>query len=419
MQAKPSTEIQIISAGIALTYLFYLTGTLYVFGSVVGWMVLFIFVLRSYVEGRSVTLSALPITLFIWIFGMGMMLVALLVAHAEFRLGTGQTIKSSIGWAKGWALLALFLFLGAILPIKTAIISRACCILASQTLLFVPVSIAGVVVGLDGPLYLSPLKAIGGPISTFEVNLFGMNPETGKPRWPFFAPWAPAAGLVSCLYLVICSQEKDKFWRRAGISGAVVMCLLCQSRAGWAVFLAIIPALYVYNRISLPAALLVLGTGLSMVIMLGQPVIEHVLDIHQQIKDARPDSTRVRNDLATIALQRWESEAPIWGHGIVEPGPKIVEFMPIGSHHSWYGLLFVKGIVGLVSFAIPMFFTFFYLMLFAGKCEKKWASLLILFVITCYSFFENIEILAYLLWPALIWVGITLNPTKDLENSHE
>ncbi|MCG8673130.1 MAG: hypothetical protein MI867_27320, partial [Pseudomonadales bacterium] len=80
MQAKPSTEIQIISAGIALTYLFYLTGTLYVFGSVVGWMVLIIFVLRNYVEGKSVTLSSLPVTLFIWIFGMGMMLVALLVA---------------------------------------------------------------------------------------------------------------------------------------------------------------------------------------------------------------------------------------------------------------------------------------------------------------------------------------------------
>ena len=34
------------------------------------------------------------------------------------------------------------------------------------------------------------------------------------------------------------------------------------------------------------------------------------------------------------------------GTRIVERGPHLVEFMPIGSHHTWYSLLFVKGSSG-------------------------------------------------------------------------
>lgn len=118
-------------------------------------------------------------------------------------------------------------------------------------------------------------------------------------------------------------------------------------------------------------------------------------------------------------MQRWESEAPIWGHGIVEAGPKIVEHMPIGSHHSWYGLLFVKGAVGLAALAIPILLTFINLTLTAVTDQKSWASYLIMFVFVSYSFFENIEILAYLLWPALLWVGITLNPLKETGDYNE
>ena len=44
----------------------------------------------------------------------------------------------------------------------------------------------------------------------------------------------------------------------------------------------------------------------------------------------------------------------IWGHGTVERGPHIVEYMPIGSHHTWNGLLFVKGMVGYAGLAVPM-----------------------------------------------------------------
>jgi hypothetical protein len=34
-------------------------------------------------------------------------------------------------------------------------------------------------------------------------------------------------------------------------------------------------------------------------------------------------------------------------------------------------------------------------------------------VIVSYSFFENLEILSYLYWPALFWIGIAFNPLKN------
>ena len=44
-----------------------------------------------------------------------LVLVALWAGHMNWGLGVGKTIKSTIGWAKGWALLALFPAAGAIL----------------------------------------------------------------------------------------------------------------------------------------------------------------------------------------------------------------------------------------------------------------------------------------------------------------
>ena len=62
----------------------------------------------------------------------------------------------------------------------------------------------------------------------------------------------------------------------------------------------------------------------------------------------------MRAALASIAYHRWVTEAPVFGHGIVERGPHLVQYMPIGSHHTWHGLLFVKGAVGFLGLAIPL-----------------------------------------------------------------
>ncbi len=59
-------------------------------------------------------------------FGVLVMLVTLWVGHLQLNLGTGETIKSTIGWAKGWALAALFPLAGAVLPIRREPLMRRC-----------------------------------------------------------------------------------------------------------------------------------------------------------------------------------------------------------------------------------------------------------------------------------------------------
>ncbi len=414
-----NAEERIVWTGITCTYLFYLTGTLYVVGALIGWALFAIMLLRVYVKGKLPCRASVPVIIWIWIAGMLCMLVALLVAHADYNMSVGQTIKSTIGWAKGWALLALTPLLGAIASVRPQVVIRACCVLASQSIVFLIIGFALAIIGFDGQLYVSPLKAVGGPISTFEVNLFGLNPETGKPRWPFFAPWAPAAGLLSCMFLIICQHETSRFWRRAGVLGALVMCLFCQSRTGWIIFILLIPGLMMFRIIRQPAWIIAMGVGLSCLFVFGGPVLEQVEQTHQDIKDSRPGSTRVRSTLASLAVQRWESEAMVWGHGVVERGPKMVEHMPIGSHHSWYGLLFVKGLVGLLALAVPMFITTLYLLVCAAFSRVALSALLIMFVFIGYSFYENLEILAYLFWPALLWLGIVSNPLKSSLFNHQ
>lgn len=415
-QVKPcSTEEKLIWFGLTLTYPLFSIGALYVMGSVVGWIIFSIVILRWYVQGKDKN-AVIPMIVWIWVVGCIFMFVALIIAHSNWDLGLGKTIKSSIGWAKGWALMPLFLFIGAFVEIKPSLIIRAICIVAFHSLIFAIISLIFYATGANGDLFISPLKAIGGPgESFFTVSFYGLNPETGAGRWRFFTPWAPAAGFMACIFLIFACQEKDRFWRNSGVLGSFVMCLLSQSRAGWVIYIALTPLCFLNKYFKNPMWLIVIGVIIPTVALLGEPIFTWLNNSYEDIKAARPDSTRVRNTLEVLALQRWEAEAPIWGHGIVERGPKIVESMPIGSHHTWYGLLFVKGIVGLLSLAIPLIITCLYLLLNSLKSPICYTATLMVIVFICYSFFENLEILSFLYWPALLWIGIALNPLKSGE----
>jgi hypothetical protein len=84
--------------------------------------------------------------------------------------------------------------------------------------------------------------------------------------------------------------------------------------------------------------------------------------------------------------------------------------MPIGTHNTWAGLLFVKGLVGLLALAVPMLATVATLLWRGSNPRYQLGSVgLGLILILClYSFGENLEILAYLYWPGVIVLGMAL-----------
>jgi ABC-type multidrug transport system fused ATPase/permease subunit len=203
-------------------------------------------------------------------------------------------------------------------------------------------------------------------------------------------------------------QEKNQKWRRLGLAGSVIMCFVCKSRMAQ-VCIVIIPLLTnVLSRLTKPRMLIGLGFASYLAGILSPSIIVAFENFWEAFKGARAGSTRVRMALKDIAIYRWKTEAPIWGHGVVEEGPHIVEHMPIGSHHSWAGLLFVKGIVGFMALAVPLGFSFIDLLIKSTDSRRPTAKvgLSIVMILFLYTFGENLEILVYLYWQGLLVMGI-------------
>lgn len=405
-------EERVVYWSIISTWVVWAAGGLYLLAPVVGWSLLAIAMTRRL--GLSRTKSALdksklPRGCSIWVAGMSTMAVCLLIGHADFNLGVDQTIKSLLGWMKGWALMAVFIYIGATMHIRPAVMYRATNKLGAQTLLLVPIFILAAFVHAQRPLYVSPLQFIGGPgPEFFTVELYGIEPESGAPRWRFFAPWAPAAAFVSNISFVFALYEKNIIWKTVGILSSLVVCLMTQSRMGLIAIPAVSFLTLTVSNVTRSFPLFT-ATAICMSIM---PFIDAVTvfitDSIQLFQNARASSSRVRSALQRIAIHRWWNEAPVWGHGIVERGSHLVEYMPIGSHHTWNGLLYVKGSVGLFALAVPMACTFLELAIKAQTDRVARAGLGVILAVIFYSFGENLEILAYLIWPGLIVTGTAM-----------
>jgi hypothetical protein len=405
-----SFEEKVLWHCIVWTYGYYLLGALYVLGPVVGWTLL----TR---QARKTGLVGVPLAIHIWVLGMVGMLLALIVAHADFNLGLGPMLKSAIGWAKGWALIPLFMIVGCS-KVRLEVLARASAFLGIQTICILPAVGLAWALGLPSQLYISPVSIIGGPgPEYFAVELYGISPDSGMPRWRLFAPWAPAIGMVMCVYFFLILNERDVRFRALGLLGTLLAILASSSRLGLLCIPIVAGATWIFLNIGRPVVLL----AASPLSLLGGLMMNQMVEIYEQVMHgfhgARADSSRVRATLGRIALDRWESEAVLWGHGAVEKGPHLVEYMPIGSHHTWFGLLFVKGLVGVVSLVIPLVWTFCVFIFHGDKTDELRTAFRILVLIFLYTFAENLEILSYLYWPGLVVIGIALKQTTRFKKA--
>ncbi|WP_191964854.1 O-antigen ligase family protein [Synechococcus sp. RSCCF101] len=402
---------------IVLTYPIYIIGGLYIVGSVLSWLLLLILLIKILGTENAQERPSIHWSLWVWIVAMLVMEVALLVGHTNFNFGTAQIIKSSIGWAKGWAALALYPLAGC-LRIRPQLLYRAGCIFAMHSIFwFVLCTVAFALKipppsGGEGLVYVSPLKALGGSgESFFQLTMYEIDPESGASRFRFFAPWAPAGGMVANTYLVMAIRERKLSWKLLGLLGTFLIAVGTKSRLGQLGYLVIPPITFFLSRASRPWMLFGLS-GVSYVMGFVFPTLKTALEnFYRDFKGQRAGSSAVRAALKEIAFYRWYKEAPIWGHGTVERGPKLVEHMPIGSHHTWAGLLFAKGIVGFLAFLVPVIVTLGVLLQKAWdqRHEHASAGIGIMVMVLLYTFAENMETLIYLYWPGAILLGIALN----------
>nr|WP_298927032.1 O-antigen ligase domain-containing protein [uncultured Erythrobacter sp.] len=420
----PQTPAErLIALSIVWTWPLWLVGGLYIVGPVLGWTLAAIVALSLYLgglpgsEGKP---AATPFAIKVWLAGMAAMLVILWIGHANFELGLAKTIKSSIGWAKGWALIALFPFAGAVLKVRPEVIYRAICKLGLYTLLVLPVFLVAPFVGLPELLWVSPLKVLGGAgPDYFAAQLYTIEPGAGRPRWQFFAPWSPAAGMIGVICVLLAAREPHVGWKSIGIAGGLALAVFSQSRLALVSLIVIAPIVWAAARMDRWWMWLLAAPAVLMLTIFGPFLIELADTAINEFSSARADSSRVRAILGRIAIDRWQTEAFWFGHGVVENGPHLVEYMPIGSHHSWFGLLFVKGLLGAFALAIPLMVTAGILLKRSMRSNDAQTGLCMVLVLVLYSFGENLEILAYLYWPALVIIGAALVPASTAACSED
>ncbi len=414
MTIRPENPAErIVWTTLVWTWPFYAIGALYVVGPVLAWLLAGLAALSLYL-GPAIrrdlrATGPVPGLIWLWFLGMALMLFALWVGHLNWGLGTGKIIKSSIGWAKGWALLALFPLAGAVLPIRREVLIRAQCIVGLWTLALAPLLLAAPYLGLPERIFTSPLKAVGGPgPEYFTVFLYTFDPSSWTARWQFYAPWSPFAAILGILMVLFALEEHQRKWMLIGVCAGVLMILASKSRMGLVGLVACTMAPRLLPLIAKSSMWFAISAITASAAVWGAFAYDMAIAAVRGFKGARADSTRVRETLQRIAWERWQSDAVWFGHGTVQPGPHLVEYMPIGSHHTWYALLFVKGVIGFMAFLVPFLVHFAFVIVDTIHHARGRLPLGILLTFLLLSFGENIEIEVYLMWPALVMLGCHL-----------
>ncbi|MBW4650079.1 MAG: O-antigen ligase family protein [Kastovskya adunca ATA6-11-RM4] len=361
----------------------------------------------------------IPFGVWLWVICMLMMEVTIIANHLDFDLGLTRIIKSTINiFGKSWALMALFPLAGC-LKIRPQLISRAVCILCLQSLFFIPVSYIAGQIGLPDALYVSPLYKVGAVgKAAYTVFLYGTEPGSSATRLFLFAPWAPALGLIGNIYFFLAWQDPNKKWRWIGMISSAIMVWGSASRLGLISLVCIPIITFGLINATKPVMQITAGVGSLFAGLFGSQLITTLKDFKDNLEGQRASSSRVREILNRMAFYRWQTEAPIWGHGFLdEKGPYLVAYKPIGSHHTWFGVLFTQGIVGFIALATAMTLSFVDLLIKAQKNATAQVGLTMLLVLIFYSIGENIEALAYLYWPGLMMMGIAFKEKISLTSS--
>jgi hypothetical protein len=390
------------------TYLIYYLGGQYLLAPLLGYFLVLYLFWQWWNQTAATPLEekiTIPFTVWLWLIGMVVVEIALIVGHLDFDLGLTKIIGSSVNrWLRTWVLFPLFMLVGS-LNIRPQLIYRAVCILCVQSLVMVMIAS---ILRIPDLIYTSPLQIFGGGDLWYRVYVFGSFLDSGTEfRLQLFAPWAPALGLVGNIYFFLAIQEQDCKLRWLGMIGAVAMTVGSVSRLAiiclpLAWFLS-----WFLSNISRPLIQLLTGLVTFCGGFLAPTMINVMQAAQEQLTNSRAGSSKVRAVVGRIALYRWQNEALIWGHGSVgDRGPKVAANMAIGTHHTWFSILYNHGLIGCLGLAMPLAWSLVELVFKSQKSQTAQVGLSIILVLLISSLGDNIDVLAYLYWPSLVILGI-------------
>ena len=391
------------------TYGIYLLGAHYFLTAFMGSVLLFYLIRKWWLQTdatpESERIAIAPVA-WAWLGAMLLIELALVVGHFNYDLGMGQVIKSSSHWFRTWGVFAIFPLAGH-LNIRPQIIYRAVCILCLQGIVLVFLGTITSLINAPELSYVSPLIVSGGDIEHYQVIL--IQNVIGN-RLHLFAPWETALGMAANIYFLFACQEKERTWRWIGITGSILMIILSFSRLALVCLPFVMVLVWFLTNIIRPWVQL----STSVVCFIGGLVAVNIINAIQwfestvnSIRKDSASSSRTRDLIYAMTLDKWRNEAPIWGHALnAEKGPGALAHMPIGSHQTWYGLLYTHGIVGFIPFVVVIVWSFLDLLIKAQQDTEAKLALSILIVILMSSMTDNIQLFAYMYWAGLLMMGV-------------
>jgi O-Antigen ligase len=349
----------------------------------------------------------------VWLVSMGIVAISAILGGLDFDMGSFKIISTLLNrWVRTWLLLALFPLVGH-LNIRPQIIYRAACIFCIQSLILIPLFVVSYnLFDSDSYGYLSPLSKFGGGTSYYYVKIFGSVLDVGEKRLQMIAPWPPALGLVGNVFFCLCQQETNKILRLFGMAGAAAMTIGSVSRTA-IICLPVVPAAtWILVNFMTPWLQILLGSVAAVCGMAYFEIRGLLDDFIISVREFRSGSTKARDAIQQLALNAWK-ESPIWGYGTLsENGPVSVGSRGIGSHSTWYGILYAHGLLGCIPLAVAFGWSFFELLLNLKTYRSAQVGLSILLMILVYSTGDNIDTLAYLYWPGLVVLGIAFKESS-------
>jgi len=357
---------------------------------------------------------AISLTVWIWIFAMLTIEMCIIVSHINYDLGLVQIIRTSVGWARQWGLFALFPLAGH-LRIRPQIIYRAVCILSLQCVIVVVLDNLVSLFHLPVLSFTSPLKVLGGGNALYTVKFFN-NSIAQRNDFQLFAGWPTILGLISVIYFHFACQDLDKRWRRIGIWSYTFLVFASQSRVAILSFAITLFVSKVLTNWFRPKALFITGLIASLSGIALPKAVDLLLAVKNFFDNYRgkdsADSGQLRSYINRMTLARWQSESPIWGHGVIEEfgnGPRITYGIPLGTHSTWFAILYNHGVVGFFALALAFLCSFLTLTISSQSSELSRMGLTIIIVLVIFGFSEPLQVWAYIYWAPLLILGMALN----------
>ena len=396
-----------------LIYPIYFAGALFPVNTIVPWILLIYAIIQQFNRQSNpqiLSWRSTPLHLWSWAVLMSCMGLVILIGVQANGYNTNEIIRSALGWMRDWALLGIYPLVGYWLPIRPAVIYRSACVIAAQSLVMIPICYGAFAMKLPATIYVSGLERItqNGPIY-YNIAWYMRDVDSDGVRLVLFTPWGPALGLMGCLFFIYALQERHRIWKSLGLLGSIAMIVTSVSRGAFLFLPMTIALVWSLENLSFIQLQLTLGTS-CFVGGLSSAVLAHgISEFLDGFKGARKSSSKVREELERVALDRWMN-SPVFGHGKPVPGPEFLKKMPIGSHHTWIGLLFTQGILGFFAFLIPLVWTIGILVSQVRHSTIAKVALSGLLLIALASFSDNIEKLSYLYWSAFLLIGIAARP---------